>query len=200
MNKLVDYLIETSFVLIKQFSANKQIIYEIFRSLGALIYQNGSNLNIYNLNRLFGTSDDYSRDNFNEKTDGLIFITRKLLESDPLNNVLNLITTQLIFNLTMPHNESSNYIDDKFKVKSIYLLIKILRSHSLDLDPMSPNDHKVNQCKILTKSLQSLENLLFSIQSNREQSNWIQSLVYFQLGDLLAIAKVIIHYTDYFKA
>ena len=224
MNKLVDYMIETILNLVKEFTSNKKPIHDILRSMGALVYQNGSNLNIYNLNRLYGINESFSKVDFNEKTDGLLYTVLKLTESEPnqmdvefIDN-LNLISTQLIFNLTMPsQNELNVYIDDRYKVKSVCLLIKILRSlknnqsmshtaaavsNSFTTDTsrhfgsndskLNGDEHKIMLCKILTKSLQSLENLFLSIQNLPEQqTNWLLThFLNFQLGDILAIAKV----------
>jgi hypothetical protein len=56
----------------------------------------------------------------------------------------------------------------------------------------------MNTCKILAKSLQGLENLIASIQRlpgeqqpQNNSANWLQAHTeYFQLGDILANAKV----------
>lgn len=108
-----------------------------------------------------------------------------------MNSEFSLITSQILFNITMSsHNEAVPYIDDKYKIKSIYLLVRILRSHSSNGLTHTSDDLKVNNCKILTKSLQALENIFFSIQNLPEQSNWTQMLN-FHLGDILAVAKVV---------
>jgi hypothetical protein len=216
-------MIETISILTKEFMLNKKPIHDIFRSMGALVYQNGSNLNIYNLNRLYGINESYSKVGFNEKNDGLLYIVLKLIESEhsqadvEFTDNLNLISTQFIFNLTMPSkNETNVYINDRYKVKSVCLLIKILRSlntnQSINTNAAASNsfindmsrhfcnvesklngdEHKIMLCKILTKSLQSLENLFLSIQNlPDQQTNWLQThFINFQLGDILAIAKV----------
>ncbi len=118
----------------------------------------------------------------------------------------------------------NKYIDDKYKIKIVYLLLKALRFHaqntrltSLAASPplnsfvratsqhfikpfvssASFNDQLIGVCKILTKSLQGLENLIASIQrmpgeqSQSHTLNWLQAHTeYFQLGDILANAKV----------
>lgn len=129
LNKLVDYLIEAAFFLTHNSSINqidsKQLAYEIYRSLGSLVYQNGFKLNVYNLNRLLGENDSAisnkkARQELKQK-DGLLFLVREQLEQEielaansrinddvdaELNCRLDLITTQLIFNLTMPSEGS----------------------------------------------------------------------------------------------
>ncbi len=216
LNKLVNYLIEAAFSLLKNFALNKKILLEVFRSLGSLVYQNGSNLNIFNLNQLYGINEIYSKTGYNIKNDGLLYSFHNLIESeqtaDQSDLDLNLILTQLICNLTMSNlNEPASYIDDKYKVKSVSLSIKLLRSHNFLQANNSLNysftsdtsrhfnaktyadDFKILVCKILTKSLQTLENLFVTIQNLTDQQadNWLQShFVSFHLGDILAIAKV----------
>lgn len=77
---------------------------------------------MYNLNKLFGSNDSVvsnkkTRQDLNQR-DGLLFLMRQQIEEDiettlackanvgdlevELNNKLDLITTQLIYNLTMP--------------------------------------------------------------------------------------------------
>ncbi len=132
MNKLVDYLIEAAFFLVQNSSINqidsKQLAYEVYRALGALIYQNGFKLNVLNLNRLFGSNDSVianrkTRQDLGQK-DGLLFLVREQVEEDlaemaslgrvsdelefELNNKLNLISVQLIYNLTMPNEINSD--------------------------------------------------------------------------------------------
>ncbi len=132
MNKLVDYLIEAAFFLVQNSSINqidsKQLAHEVYRALGALIYQNGFKLNVLNLNRLFGSNDSVianrkTRQDLGQK-DGLLFLVREQVEEDlaemaslgrvsdelefELNNKLNLISVQLIYNLTMPNEINSD--------------------------------------------------------------------------------------------
>lgn len=130
----------------------------------------------------------------------------------------------------------NKYIEDKFKVKAVYLLLKILRFHtetinSNRLEQKQSTDQKystssaynrqflnnelnrqqstssVNEaCKILTKCLQGLENLIASIlkvagsdqqqQQSTNAYNWLQAnTTYFQLADILNIAKVLLKLT-----
>ena len=80
-------------------------------------------------------------------------------------------------------NQSSNPSSNSFTSET--------NRHFSDFKP-SGDEHKVMACKILTKSLQSLENLFLSIQNlPDQQTNWLQAhFINFQLGDILAIAKV----------
>ncbi len=232
---------------------SKQLANEVYRALGSLIYENGSKLNNFNLNRLFGDNDSLISNKkkgqeLNLK-DGLLFLMREQIETDmeemctsktkdeqemELNSKLNLITTQLIFNLTMPIENNtddssfSSYIEDKYKKKAIYLLTRILKfqnstalaqythfkstntSNSFinetnrhffhnKLETKQSNDEQtINLCKILTKSLQGIENLFASVQNlpseQIQQLNWLQvHSGYFHLGDILSIAKVNIY-------
>jgi len=118
----------------------------------------------------------------------------------------------------------NKYIEDKYKIKIVYLLLKVLRFHNQNsglasLMPSPPassfvhstsrhfvrpassacaNEQLMNTCKILAKSLQGLENLIASIQRlpgeqqpQNNSANWLQAHTeYFQLGDILANAKV----------
>ena len=128
---------------------------------------------------------------------------------------------------------SNKYIDDKFKVKVVYLLLKILRFHneiiesqtevkqirridqSISSTTLSYSRQFCNEqnrwldeqsassinhiCKVLTKCLQGLENLIASIrkvvgeqQPTTSANNWLQSNTsYFQLCDILNTAKVL---------
>lgn len=196
--------------------------------MGSLIYGNGPKLNFANLQLLFG----------NANTSGLLSVIRKELENTNMNSnndaeieifyKLDLISTQLIFNLTMPSaistlnpTDSVLYIDDKYKISIVNFLVKILRfnynsnisnSNIIKLDDSYTNkinkhflnknnqeqadQNRVYASKILTKCLQSLENLFSSIQpddakKDKFSTNWIQSgKCEYQLGDILAIVKV----------
>lgn len=89
---------------------------------------------MYNLNRLFGSDDSVvsnkkTRQELNVK-DGLLFLVREQVEEDiselmtsrvrdnvevELNNKMNLITTQLTFNLTM---KAGNSVNDHEKARN----------------------------------------------------------------------------------
>ncbi len=178
---------------------------------------------------------------------GLLFMIRNQLESN-LNyinedvisyNNLNLISTQLIFNLTLPTVESNpRCIDDKYKVKCLHLVMGVLRwctqntaslvqetivaatSYTNTINKhfksstkqfFSTQEHQTNLTRILTKALQSFENLFLSaykesIQIKETKSkglgqlNWLQSNSnQYQPGDILAILKVFFYYLDRFK-
>ena len=227
MNKLVDFLMDAAYFLIRNTSINpidsKQLAFEIYRSLGSLIFQSGSKLNPFNLNRLFGNNDavlSKTRLDLSVK-DGLLFLIREQVEADiqamaslkikddaeaELNYKLNLITTQLLFNITMPAELAPNetngfslFIDDTYKIKAAHLLIRILRfqnSNSCLSNQIAGLEQQANMAKILTKCLQGLENLFSATQAQlatdpNQSLNWLQShSSYFQLGDILAIAKV----------
>ena len=197
-------------------------VYELNRALGALIYQNGPKLNNLILNQLLAVNKEphlsKSKEPLSLLQDGLIYFLRNKIEADlelklkhsnsefESINRLNLITTQLIHNLTMPlQNEPGVFIDDKYKVKCVFLLIRIIRFHQNIVKSENdfkrvPNEDefKLNSCKILTKALQGLENLFMSMQpvlTQPQQQQLVanlfnQSSAYFQLGDILAIAKV----------
>ena len=147
LNKLVDFLIEAAFFLTRHSSINqidsKQLAYEIYRSLGSLIYQNGFKLNVFNLNRLLGENDSAissrkARQELNQK-DGLLLLVRERIEQEieltigarlqeddvdfELNSKLNLITTQLIFNLTMPSESPVDVNERLFNANSKYTAI-----------------------------------------------------------------------------
>jgi len=151
-------LIEAAFFLVRSSSINqidsKQLSYEIYRALGALIYQNGFKLNLFNLNRLLGSNDSVianrkTRLDLSQK-DGLLFLVREQVEEDltemislgkvndeidfELTCKLNLITVQLIYNLTMPNeinadekaNGPGNQIPIKYFIKILQLFLLLV--------------------------------------------------------------------------
>ena len=192
----------------------KKLDYELYRALGSLIYQNGPNLNENNLKFLFG--------NDQKSNNGLLFMIRDQVELDitkakeyveeneqvALTNKISLILTQLIFNLTMPvitqtQNsksdpsnstglQSASFIADKYKILCAYLVVRLIRYHNQTDDSIS-EEKKDHVTRLLTKALQALENLFSSLQKEPTQSSWLNSLsTDYQLGDILAIVKVII--------
>jgi hypothetical protein len=256
LNRLVGYVINGCFILLAQSkdycSRNQRdyliLTYEMCRSLGSLIYQNGCKLNDSNLNRLLA---------FNAKNNENLSLLLKLREKFEnehyggamkessfneslfeLINRIDLITTQVVFNLTIPTIVRSNlvasaatttaalqpnmqdarcldyeyhYIDNRFKIKCCSILMRVIRFHHQNSEltlgeekekltnKKLNEEFRVNKSKILTKALQGLENLFFSIKSSKEPQqqqsaqsslNWLQASNEFQLGDILALVKV----------
>lgn len=211
---------------------HSKLTYEICRSLGSLIYQNGSKLNDSNLNRLLSSPSKVENSSYLptlriEIEAAFEAELKSSLFSEDLFDVINkldLISTQISYNLTIPtitsQIQSDNtqlntaqlpstyeyfYVDDRYKIKVCSMLIRIIRFHNLRssfVDSAAAvannrkldDDFKINKSKILTKALQGLENLFFSIKNNSmpaQQLNWVQSSENeVQIGDILAIVKV----------
>lgn len=136
-----------------------------------------------------------------------------------LTNKISLILTQLIFNLTMPvitqtqsnktdsnnstGSQSASFIADKHKIQCAYLVVRLIRYHTQTdnslvsclpaSNQLESEEQKDHVTRLLTKALQALENLFSSLQKEPTQNSWLNSLsTDYQLGDLLAIVKVII--------
>lgn len=154
---------------------------EIYRALGSLLYQNGPKLNEYNLNRLL--VNNQSNENSN-----LLFKIRSQVENDltaliktnfanlnetkfELLNKLNLISTQLVFNLTIPvqlHNSSILgqdlnlseyiYIEDKYKAKCASLMIKTLRFNNINHLSLAKNKNVTTYTENISKHFNSSAN------------------------------------------
>jgi hypothetical protein len=230
-NRLIEFFVNISFAHEFNTSTNsKRLAYEIYRAIGSLIYQNGPKLNENNLNRLL-----VQNESGNKSSDLPLSIKiRTQLESEleehfrknnsdtnedvELLKRLDLISTQLIYNLTIPSVVSSlnsigsatvnsgsettfAYINEKYKAKCSNYLLKILKFHHMnkqfvDMNSnliLSSEDYKINKSKILSKALQGMENLFNSIKTSSLQSvefNWLKIDKTNQIGDILAIIKV----------
>ena len=171
LNRLVGYLLEISFQLIKQAEdcseEQQKLSNEIYRALGSLIYQNGPKLNEKNLQLLL------KNQNSNK---GLLLLILNRIElqtinlSDESKSKLKLLLTQLVFNLTMPvrtldasHTGSVDvnsllsyttcFIQDIYKSTCAYVLIRIIRNHNLNALPLnSPQISSINKHFSETKS------------------------------------------------
>lgn len=236
LNRLVNYKINCLFKLISQNALSRREnfrnVNEVCRSLGSLIYQNGSKLNEFNLNRMLASTENsnlilklrekFEKEFLNELRNPASSFDEHLFE---LINRVNLIITQIVFNLTIPTIMTKNtyapmgqsnepqpvsyeyfYIEEKFKLKCYQCLLAILRFYysttaqeeSASGRIFANNEFRMNKSKILTKALQGLENLFYSIRNSHQSSpqqnsalNWTQlNSTECQIGDLLALVKV----------
>jgi hypothetical protein len=228
-NKIVSLFIELAFAHEFNSADTKKLAFEIYRALGSLLYQNGSKLSEANLTRLLvrnnkspvNDSSLLTRLRANVELELDAHISKNTTASDvnvELLNKLDLISTQLVFNLTIPSiattvsglasnspatdTNSFVYIDEKYKAQCGHLAMRVLRFHHMNKKFASAadtssilkhDDYKVNKSKILSKALQALENLFNSIKtSNLPQTelNWLKIDSTDQIGDILAIIKV----------
>ena len=223
---------DISFDLLEQSSAQKvetesvldlnKLSHEIYRALGSLFYQNGTKLSESNMQRLLSSSSTASNTN-----NGLLIKILERIEKElninatksddqiDLINKLKLLLTQLVFNLTMPVRtitvditgslNTTAFIEDKYKAKCVYILIRIIRFQNLNeitfsgdgSTSFSKAEQKEDHTRLLIKALQSLENLFGSLELTKTTDQaivhvqWLQSpLNEYQLGDILAIVKV----------
>ncbi|CAF0791844.1 unnamed protein product [Brachionus calyciflorus] len=221
LNKLISFLLNFASNLIN--NDLDTLLYELKRAIGSIIYENSTILSDQNIERILS---NVSKLRHRVETDYDSIFSDKTLnfqeEKVEILNKFNLITTQIIFNLTLPKKKDSEselidleYINDTIKAKCASYLVKILRFNTFNKLNRLRNDQKnsiidslnkqfnnrnnrklsllygdefiVNNCKILSKALQGLENLFLSISN---QLNWIVLIgPEFQLGDILAIIK-----------
>lgn len=191
------------------------LLYELCRALGGLVYENGAVISSQNIGLIFkfvSRLESQVEDFMNS------IVKRKSLINSQILDIfykLKLISTQLIFNITIAKintnkdNEQieKDFIDDQHKVHCAEFFIKVLR-FNLSLKINLNNDDKcgnkeetfrdknifddeefmVNITKTLNKALYGLDNLFQAINAS---VNWIQiKHQKFQLGDILAIVKV----------
>ena len=205
LNQLISIQIEFSFKLI-----TSTIAYESCRALGSLVYLNGTSINLSNLKRLLG-SNYASNERSRAENDGLLLTLRNLAEKcggndkNADNNKLDLISVQVITNLTLPKviNISSTmpivqlkheFIEDQFKLKCLALLMDALRFGMKNKQQQQQHQQEDEdiKCQVMAKCLQGIENLLASIRltDSESPSNWLQLASNgYQIGDILAIAK-----------
>ena len=155
---------------------------------------------------------------------GLLLKILEQIEKDfSKSGELHLLLTQLVFNLTMPVRTTSSlssdqiggsanqivytttFIEDKYKSVCVYILIRIIRLQNMNETTHEASSSNANNntelqkeehSRLLIKALQSVENLLSSIESAKTPQaivhvDWLQSASNeYQLGDILAIVKV----------
>lgn len=224
----MSYFIEASFFLIKKDDSNssyRKLLYQTFRALGSLLYKNGSNLNEKNLKYLFGIDKNLNPID-NEKSinlsEGILYLTINRIESNYKEQdddiiKLNLILTQLIYNLTLPNTSTNNlyfYIEEKYKLKCVLLIMKILNANlminpieklnslndqfqNLTIQSKKNDDYQSTFTRIFIKGLQALENLFLSSQKSvtKAQNSWLQlSSNEYQLGDIINLLKLLSFY------
>jgi hypothetical protein len=204
----VEFLVSISFLYeFDSRASSKWLAYEVYRAMGSLIYQNGSKLNESNLNRLLVIQNKGDSPLLVKIRVQLELELQEIIKSNSYSSAadenlellkkLDLMSTQLIYNLTIPSvatplnspfvstsvNSSAEapsfaYIDEKHKAKCSNLLMKILRFHHMNKEfagsaetnlILSSEDYKVNKSKILSKALQALESLFNSIKTSNLQ-------------------------------
>lgn len=188
------------------------LLYELYRALGSLIYENGPVLKNQSIDLVLScvTKLELKVENdinflLNKKStfknQGEISVLYKL----------KLISTQLVFNMTMAKenintdNEyrEKDFIEDEYKVFCAEFLIRVLRFNmslkfgekcgvkdesNIDKSLFCDEEFMANLTKTMVKALYGLDNLFQSINLS---SNWINiKNEKFQLGDILAIVKV----------
>lgn len=193
--------------------------------MGSLIFQNGPRLNDSNLSSLL--VEPRAKRSHAAQPPLLAWIRLKLeteMEqyfgeaptfADALINdenfemlkKLDLISTQLVYNLTIPAQVASTNatesttssitcISEHYKLKCSNLLMRVVRFHRASAGVCSDangEDFKVNRSKILIKALQGMENLFNSIKASNSQGVelvWLKMNGCDQLGDILAFVKV----------
>jgi hypothetical protein len=203
---------------VKTILVEEAVIYELCRTLGSLIYANSFYLNDKNLSKLL--DETFNCGLLNSIRDKIEYsmaatqIENAIVDLDRLD----LITSQLAYNLSMPVKAITStlgtvdsigvttpnkqcFIDDRFKINCLNLLVRILKFHVGNIDSLieqaicddkSKNIHSneqriLNTYKILIKCLQGIENLLLSVETTN-QSSWMHSnSSRYRLGDILTI-------------
>lgn len=192
------------------------LLYELYRSLGSLIYENGPVLNNQNIDLIISyvTKLEFKVEN------DINFLLNKKSQFKNQEGIsvlykLKLISTQLVFNMTMAKVKKNtedeyiekHYIEDHYKISCADFLIKVLRFNmslkvnsnfgektdikdelNKDKSLFGDEEFMANLTKTMAKALFGLDNLFNAINLS---TNWINiKNEKFQLGDILAIVKV----------
>ncbi|RNA02838.1 hypothetical protein BpHYR1_029759 [Brachionus plicatilis] len=192
--------------------ANEQcLVYELHRAIGSLVYENGPVLNNQNIDSIISCATKLESQ-IEEKIEFLAekkWSSKNQGQEDVLYK-LKLISTQLVFNITMAKinkNKDNDqgekeFIGDQHKVPCAEFFIKVLRFNvslkfnlpfggknedNREKQMFEDEEFMVNVTKTMNKALHGLENLFLSINASL---NWIHiKNEKFQLGDILAIVK-----------